>query len=67
MDVIETQRLSATVRLDLGELIVLNNALGAVLTSDDREAFLERVGTEPETVQRLLGELNGVAARVVNQ
>lgn len=64
MELVEAQRLSATVRFELGELIVLNNALNELCHNIEHEACLERIGTEAQTLKVLLDQINAVAVRV---
>lgn len=64
MELVETQRLSATVKFELGELIVLNNALNELCHNIQHEACLERIGTEADTLRVLLEQINAVAIRV---
>jgi hypothetical protein len=66
MELIEAQRLSATVKFDLGELLVLNNALNELCHNIEHETCLERVGTEAQTLRNLLDEINAVAVRVAS-
>jgi len=64
MELVEAQRLSATVRFELGELIVLNNALNELCHNIEHEECLERIGTEARTLKTLLDQINAVAVRV---
>lgn len=64
MELVEAQRMTATVRFELGELIVLNNALNELCHNIEHESCLERIGTEAQTLKVLLDQINAIAVRV---
>ena len=67
MEVIDAQRLSATVKFELGELIVLNNALNELCHGIGHEECLEKIGTEALTLKNLLDQINAVTVRVATE
>jgi predicted SprT family Zn-dependent metalloprotease len=67
MELIESQRLNATVKFELGELIVLNNALNELCHGIEHQQCLERIGTEADTLKKLLEQINAVTVKVATQ
>ena len=60
MEVLRREPHAAEIRLTMGELAIINNALNEICHGIDLPEFATRIGAEPEEVRRLLAAFSAL-------